>query len=97
MTRTRSIPSYEDVVLYCADFDVDTLTVSNPVAITDYDIDSVYEYPRWNADESLIIYDSNRSGVYQMYAYRLADGVTGRISEESRIPSQFGNFEACPK
>jgi Tol biopolymer transport system component len=91
-----NMSSYEDVVLYYADFDVVTRTVSNPVAITVDDPRSVEEYPRWSADESLIIYDSNWSGRYQMYAYRLADRVTERISDGTSN-SQFGNFEGLPK
>jgi Tol biopolymer transport system component len=92
-----NMSSYNDVVLYYADFDPGTLTVSNPVAITDYDRAHVCEYPRWSADESLILYDSNRTGVYQMYAYRLADRSTTRISSDPSVNSQFGNFENLPK
>jgi Tol biopolymer transport system component len=89
--------TYQDVVLYYADFDAERLVVSNPVAITDSDPRDICEYPRWSADESLIIYDSNRSGIYQMYAYRLADGTTTRISTDATTNSQFGNFENVPK
>ena len=65
--------------------------------ITDYDLAHVCEYPRWSADEALIIYDSNRSGAYQMYAYRLADRMTARISSDATSDSQFGSFENVPK
>ena len=91
-----NMSTYRDVVLYYADFDKATLTVSNPVAITDNDPNDVCEYPRWSADESLILYDSNRSGVYQMYAYRLADRMTARLSDGT-TNSQFGSFEDVPK
>ena len=89
--------TYEDVVLYYAQFDAERLVVSNPVAITGDDPRDICEYPRWSADESLIIYDSNRSGTYQMYAYRLADGSTARISTDATSNSQFGSFENVPK
>jgi Tol biopolymer transport system component len=92
-----NMSTYNDVVLYYADFDAATRRVSNPVRITDYDLGHVCEYPRWSADESLIIYDSNRTGVYQMYAYRLADRVTARISSDAGSNSQFGSFEDVPK
>jgi Tol biopolymer transport system component len=92
-----NMSTYNDVVLYYADFDVATLRVSKPVQITDYDPSHICEYPRWSADESLIIYDSNRTGVYQMYAYRLADRVTARISIDRTSNSQFGSFESVPK
>jgi Tol biopolymer transport system component len=91
-----NMSSYEDVVLYYADFDLATRTVSNPVAITADDRRTIEEYPRWSADETMIIYDSNRSGKYQMYAYGLADASTSRISDGSS-DSQFGNFEDLPK
>jgi hypothetical protein len=89
--------TYKDVVLFYADFDGERLVVEDPVAITGDDPNDVCEYPRWSADESLIIYDSNRSGTYQMYAYRLADGVTARISTDAASNSQFGSFENVPK
>ena len=76
LDNNADMSSYNDVVLYYADFDVRTRVVSNPVAITTYDLSQISEYPRWSADESLILYDSNRSGVYQMYAYRLSDRTT---------------------
>jgi Tol biopolymer transport system component len=92
-----NMSTYKDVVLYYADFDPATLTVSNPVAITDYDPAHVCEYPRWSGDESLVLYDSNRTGVYQMYAYRLADRMTARLSSDPTANSQFGSFEDVPK
>lgn len=92
-----NMSTYNDVVLYYADFDLATQVVSHPVALTTYDLSQISEYPRWSADESLIIYDSNRSGVYQMYAYRLADRTTTRISSDPSVNSQFGSFENLPK
>jgi Tol biopolymer transport system component len=63
---------------------------------TEDDPGDISEYPRWSADESLILYDSNRSGRYQLYAYRLADRMTVRLSE-GPSNQQFGNFEGVPK
>jgi WD40-like Beta Propeller Repeat len=88
--------TYRDVVLYYADFDAASRAVSNPVAFTEDDPDDISEYPRWSADETLILYDSDRSGKYQMYAYRLADRMTVRLSD-GRSSAQFGNFESVPK
>lgn len=92
-----NMSTYRDVVLYYADFDKQRLLVSNPVAISGDDPRDVCEYPRWNRDESLIIYDCNSSGTYQMYAYRLADRTTVRISSDATSNSQFGSFEDVPK
>jgi hypothetical protein len=88
--------TYRDVVLYYGDFDASARVVSNPVAFTEDDPNDISEYPRWSEDEALILYDSNRSGRYQLYAYRLADRMTVRLSD-GRSNVQFGNFEGVPK
>lgn len=97
LDNNGDMSSYNDVVLYYADFNVATRVVSNPVAITHYDLSQISEYPSWSADESFIIYDSNRSGVYRMYAYKLADGTTTEISDAPGMNFQFGDFENLPK
>jgi hypothetical protein len=89
--------TYQDAVLYYADFDIATLTISNPVPIADEDLSYVDMYPRWTADESLIVYSSNRSGTSQLYAYKLSDATTQRISHDENVSSEFSNFESCPK
>jgi len=92
-----NMSTYNDVVLYYAGFDVNTRVVSNPVAITTYDLSQISEYPAWSADESFIIYDSNRSGKYRLYAYRVADGTTVELAADPNIDFQFGDFEGLPK
>ncbi len=84
-------------VLYYADFDVKTRVVSHPVAITTYDPSQISENPAWSADESTIIYDSNRSGIYQVYAYRLADHTTTLLSDNPLVGFQSAVFENVPK
>jgi len=91
------LSTYNDDVLYYADFDPKTRVVSNPVAFTTYDLSQISEYPSWSADESFIIYDSNRSGIYRMYAYKLADGTTTEISDDATTNFQFGDFINLPK
>lgn len=95
--QASSSESYADSVLYYADFDINTLVVSNPVQITRFTMDYVDEYPRWSSDETIIVYDSNRTGTYQLYGYRLSDGVTRRISPNTGVNCNFGNFENTPK
>jgi len=92
-----NMSTYNDVVLYYADFDINTRVVSNPVAITTYDLSQISEYPAWSADESFVIYDSNRSGVYRVYAYNLADGTTAELSDDASVDFQFADFENLPK
>jgi Tol biopolymer transport system component len=89
--------SYADSVLYYADFDLGALTVSNAVQITELSLAYTDMYPRWSADEQLIVYDSDRTGIGQLYGYRLSDGITRRISPDSSVGYHFGNFERCPK
>ena len=96
MKKTSS-ESYIDSVLYYADFDINTVEVSNPVQITKLSMKYVDEYPRWSNDETIIVYDSNRNGVNQLYGYRLSDGVTRRISPDESTNYYFGNFEKTPK
>jgi hypothetical protein len=89
--------TFNDAVLMYADLDVGSLTISDPVAFTDEDLSYLDEYPRWNEDESLIIYSSDRSGKFQLYAYRLADKETFLVSPDPDSDDKFGNFEGCPK
>ncbi len=86
-----------DNVLYYADFDAKTGVVSHPVAITSYDLSQVSENPSWSADESMIIYDSNRSGIYQTYAYNLANHMTTVFSDNTLVNFQSPSFENLPK
>ncbi|MGC9159416.1 MAG: TolB family protein [Terracidiphilus sp.] len=84
-------------VLYYADFNVNTRVVSNPVAITTADPAHVSENPAWSADGSTILYDSNRSGIYQVYAYHLADHATTLLSDNPLMGFQSPVFENAPK
>lgn len=89
--------SYEDVVIAYADFDKDSLTITNQVIITEDDRSNICEYPRWTPDSRHIVYDSNRSGRYQVYAYRLSDGTTACLSKNSRVNDMFAHFKGAPK
>jgi hypothetical protein len=91
-----SIPTYNDEVICYAAFDVESLRIFDQVAVTEKSMDSVEEYPTWNRDESMIVYDSNRSGKYQLYAFILADGRTATLSTGG-ASDQFADFEGLPK
>ncbi len=90
------IDTYADSVIYYADFNKNNLVISNLKAITVSNPVSVEEYPRWSNDESLIIYDSNSLYRPQVYAYRLLDGVTSRLSDWGD-DYQFACFENTPQ
>ena len=80
-----------------ADFDIKTLKISNVVTIAAEDRGCVREYPCWNRDGSIIVYDSSRYGIYKVYAYRLADKVTECISPSEGLNNSFANFKGLPR
>lgn len=93
----RKLYTYRDVVIAIADLDTANLKVENQLIITDMNKDYTYEYPRWTKDESCVIYDSNKSGKYQIYAYHLEQKTTSRISSDINNDYRFGNFKNVPK
>ncbi len=96
LDQDHDIPSYNDAVICVAEFDVERLRIADQVQITPDNL-SVQEYPAWNRDESLLVYDSDETGTYQVYAYRLADGTTTRLSASETSNDQFADFEGLPK
>lgn len=88
---------WEDAVICYADFDVDTRVMSNQVIVTASNPACIFKYPRWTKDERYLIYDSNISGRYQIYAYRLADGHVQRISPDLNRDYMFATFDGVPK
>ncbi len=97
LDNDNNIPTYDDDVVCYAEFDVKALRIQQPVTVTTKDLRSIQEYPAWNKDESFIVYDSNETGTYQVYAYRLADGMTARLSPDRTHNDQFAAFEGVPK
>ena len=45
----------------------------------------------------LLVFDSNDSGMYHVYAYRLADRATVKLSPGDYSNNQFADFEGIPK
>ena len=76
---------YTGKVIYIADFDIKTLTISNPVSITDEkNIGGIYTlYPRWTKDGSAIVYHCGKTGKNQLYLYNLSDKTTQKISDDN--------------
>ena len=97
LDNDRKLYTYSDVVIAIADFDKANLRIENQIIITEMNKDYNYEYPRWTKDESSVIYDSNKSGKYQIYAYHLENKTTSRISPDITKDYRFGNFENLPK
>ncbi len=96
LDRNDDIPSYEDAVICYAQFDAAGLRIYDQVQVTPDDA-SIQEYPAWHRDESMLVYDSNETGTYQVYAYHLADGSTTRLSSSKIVNDQFADFEGLPK
>lgn len=97
LDNDSKIATYKDAVIAIADFDVANLKMHNQVIITEMDPDSISEYPRWSSDGNYVIYDSNNSGEYQVYAYNLKDETTARISFDANGDYRFAHVEDSPK
>jgi len=88
---------FEDAIICYADFDLSTKIISNQVVVTQKNANCIFEYPRWTKDEKYLIYDSNITGKFQIYAYRLSDGYAQIISPDLNRNFQYGNFDSLPK
>jgi effector-binding domain-containing protein len=97
LDRDRNSATYEDVVLCYADLDLATRAIANQVEITETRAGVVHEYPAWSHDETLVYYDSNVLGRYQLFAYRIADATTRRVSPHSDRDYQFVALEGLPR
>ena len=93
--------SYEDVQIAWAKLDVPGLRVYDEKTIAERDPKIVVEYPKWNHDETVIIYDSNKLHggglLYQLYAYRLSDGVEENITPDNDLNYQVCSIRGIPK
>lgn len=85
------VHTYEDAVIAWAEFDVAKRRIINQKIVTERHSGYIDEYPRWSRDEKFILFDSNRSGQYQIYAFSVESGTTAAVS-----PGQYPNAEATP-
>jgi hypothetical protein len=84
-------------VLYHADFDVGTRTISNlRVFANAAGRPQWFAYPRWIDGESAIVYHSGETGQNQLYVHRLGDGVTRRVSADANADYRYPHGEAAP-
>jgi len=90
---------YTGKIIYIADFNIKTLTVSNPKAITTTKpkYNSVTLYPTWTNDEKGVIYYCDKTGKNQLYLYDLKDGNTYKISKNNNADYKFPCAEGTPK
>jgi Tol biopolymer transport system component len=93
--------TYADARIAWAKLDVKGLRVHDQVLITPDSPATIEEYPKWSPDESMVLYDSNKSrgggGIYQIYAYRIADGVERVLSLDPEQNDQFVCVLGLPK
>jgi Tol biopolymer transport system component len=89
--------SYLDKVIYVADFDRTTGTVSNPKAISPKASEAMTLYPRWATDGKSVIYHSNRTKLARLYRYTLADGTTTELGADKAAAYEFFCGERWPK
>jgi Tol biopolymer transport system component len=88
---------YLGKTIMLADFDVETLTVSDPRPISPSRSFNLTLYPRFVKDESAVIYHCNVSGKAQLYLYRLSDGKTFLVSDDPQSDYEFFCGEDSPK
>jgi hypothetical protein len=93
-----NLGDYSDDLLYWAELDAEGLAVKNPVRIRgSTGRRCVNEYPRWSADERLVLFDSSCGGVSRVYAYRLADGAVAAVPPSSAEPIMFPSVQGVPQ
>lgn len=90
---------YEGRTIYIADFEAKTRIISNPKPITDTNPDPKVRvlYPCWTRDESAVVYHCDKTGVPQLYMYRLSDGKTICVSSDPKGRYLYPCGEAMPK
>ena len=80
--------------LYLADFDVESRTISNPVAFANEEGAKVwFAYPRWTPDEKAIVYHAGK----KLFLYTLADQSTIQVSTDNEADYRYPHGEATPK
>lgn len=93
--------TYNDAQIAWAKFDAGALRVYDQKLITPDDRATIDEYPKWTPDETMVLYDSDRAapgkGVFQIYAYRIADGVERVLSLDPTRNDQFVCVLGLPK
>lgn len=93
-----NLGDYSDDLLYWAELDTEGLAVRNPVRIRgSTGRRCVNEYPRWSADERLVLFDSSCGGVSRVYAYRLSDGAIAPVGPASPEPIMFPSVQGVPQ
>jgi hypothetical protein len=84
-------------MLYMADFDAETRTITNLKAIANQAGKPVwFAYPRWIDSESAVVYHSGETGKNQLYVYRLEDDSTRRVSSDPLADYRYPHGEAAP-
>jgi len=93
--------TYADAQIAWARFDAKELRVYDQKLITRDSPTTIEEYPKWSPDESMVLYDSNKANgggaIYQIYAYRIADGVERILSLDPKQNDQFVCVLGLPK
>ncbi len=80
--------------LYLADFDAQKRSITNPKPFANEDGKNVwFAYPRWNKDESTIVYHAGG----QLYLYTLAHGTTTKVSTDKKADYRYPHGEGAPK
>lgn len=89
--------SYEDKQITIADFDRQSITISNSKRISPRARQAMTLYPRWLADGKSLVYHSNREGPARLYHYNLETEQTTTVPGDRKIPYEFFCGERSPK
>jgi hypothetical protein len=88
---------YKDTgrTLYIADFDAKKRTVTNAKPFANHPADPKrwFAYPRWNKEETAIVYHASPS----LYLYNVKDGTTRKVSTTDGADYRYPHCEATPK
>ncbi|MCA9178091.1 MAG: PD40 domain-containing protein [Planctomycetales bacterium] len=80
--------------LYVADFDGEKRTISNARPFANEAGDPIwFAYPRWSADERVIVYHAGG----KLFLYSLTDRETRQVSTNGRADYRYPHMERAPK
>jgi len=87
---------YKDAgrTLYVADFDADKPAITNAKPFANEEgANRWFAYPRWNQDETAIVYHASPS----LYLYNVKDGTTAKVSTDDGADYRYPHCEGTPK
>lgn len=88
---------YVGKTIYIASFDMETLTISTPLPISEPHSFAMTLYPRWTSQGDSVIWHSNREGKHRLYRWRIEGGKTEVLPGDPSVDYEFFCGERSPK